>query len=278
LVGIYTFYKLVGGKHVDARVDRAAAKIDAQRPHAPMKSRPWSVNWASSSSARRRPTANGPSPCVTRRRKGGGRRWAIATRPRSVEGKPDCQAEALFQAVAEDKASRIARTRRPRRRFPHLGAIAACAIPRRRGCVRASVGIDPDDFDGPHVGWLPAHRSRNLDAAQTRLDRLLSLAGEGQSFYRFWAQFGLAISASSAGRPCRRAEIVRDGLAIAERLVAGPTPERGWQRDLSVSYNNIGDVLVAQGNLAEALKSFRDGLAIAECLAQSDAGKPDWQF
>jgi predicted negative regulator of RcsB-dependent stress response len=37
-----------------------------------------------------------------------------------------------------------------------------------------------------------------------------------------------------------------------------------------VSCERIGDVLVAQGNLAEALKSFRDGLAIAERLAQSD--------
>src|SRR6266849_3393650 len=49
------------------------------------------------------------------------------------------------------------------------------------------------------------------------------------------------------------------------------------ERDLSVSYNKIGDVLVAQGNLAEALKSFRDGLAIRERLAQSDAGRAGWQ-
>jgi hypothetical protein len=29
-----------------------------------------------------------------------------------------------------------------------------------------------------------------------------------------------------------------------------------------VSYTKIGDVLVAQGNLPEAMKSFRDGLAM----------------
>jgi hypothetical protein len=39
-----------------------------------------------------------------------------------------------------------------------------------------------------------------------------------------------------------------------------------------VSYNEIGDVLVAQGNLPEALKSFRDGLAIRERLAQANPG------
>jgi hypothetical protein len=51
----------------------------------------------------------------------------------------------------------------------------------------------------------------------------------------------------------------------------------GWQRDLSVSYNKIGGVLVAQGNLPDALKSFRDGLAIRDRLAQADPGNTGWQ-
>jgi len=36
-------------------------------------------------------------------------------------------------------------------------------------------------------------------------------------------------------------------------------------------------VLVAQGNLPEALKSFRDGLAIADRLAKADPGNAGWQ-
>ena len=42
-----------------------------------------------------------------------------------------------------------------------------------------------------------------------------------------------------------------------------------------MSYNRVGDVLVAQGNLPEALKSFRDSLAIADRLAKrlTTAGK-----
>ena len=44
-----------------------------------------------------------------------------------------------------------------------------------------------------------------------------------------------------------------------------------------MSYNKIGDVLVAQGNLAEALTSFRDGLAIRDRLAQADPGNAGWQ-
>ena len=41
-----------------------------------------------------------------------------------------------------------------------------------------------------------------------------------------------------------------------------------------MSYNKLGDVQVAQGDLAAALKSYRDGLAIFERLAQSDPATP----
>ena len=51
----------------------------------------------------------------------------------------------------------------------------------------------------------------------------------------------------------------------------------GNDRDLSVSYNRIGDVQVAQGDLAGALTSYRDSLAIAERLAKSDPGNAGWQ-
>jgi tetratricopeptide (TPR) repeat protein len=63
----------------------------------------------------------------------------------------------------------------------------------------------------------------------------------------------------------------------AYREAEGSARRAGDERDLSVSYNKIGDVLVAQGNLAEALKSFRDGHVIRERLAQSDPGNAGWQ-
>src|SRR5262249_56700826 len=49
------------------------------------------------------------------------------------------------------------------------------------------------------------------------------------------------------------------------------------QRDLAVSHIQIGDVLVAQGKLADALASFRESLAINERLATIDAANPLWQ-
>src|SRR4051794_19660638 len=62
-----------------------------------------------------------------------------------------------------------------------------------------------------------------------------------------------------------------------ERLAKSDPGNAGWQRDLSVSYEKIGDVQVAQGDLASALQSYRASLRIRERLAKSDPGNAGWQ-
>ena len=69
----------------------------------------------------------------------------------------------------------------------------------------------------------------------------------------------------------------RASLAIWERLAAADPGNAGWQRDLSVSHNNIGDVQRGQGDLAAALGSYRASLAIRERLAAADPGNAGWQ-
>jgi Tetratricopeptide repeat len=44
-----------------------------------------------------------------------------------------------------------------------------------------------------------------------------------------------------------------------------------------VSYNKIGEVQMAQGDLKAAVKSYSEALAIRERLAKSDPGNADWQ-
>ena len=44
-----------------------------------------------------------------------------------------------------------------------------------------------------------------------------------------------------------------------------------------MSFEKVGDVLVAQGNLTEALKSYRDSRAIFDTLTSSDPGNAGWQ-
>jgi tetratricopeptide (TPR) repeat protein len=51
----------------------------------------------------------------------------------------------------------------------------------------------------------------------------------------------------------------------------------GDEYGLAASQSRIGDVQVAEGDLAGALKSYRDSLSIADRLAQSDPGNAGWQ-
>jgi tetratricopeptide (TPR) repeat protein len=53
----------------------------------------------------------------------------------------------------------------------------------------------------------------------------------------------------------------RDSLATGDRLAKADPTNTDWQSYLSVSYQRVGEVLQAQGNLAEALKSYHDSLA-----------------
>ncbi len=49
------------------------------------------------------------------------------------------------------------------------------------------------------------------------------------------------------------------------------------QRDLSVSYNKLGDLHVSLGNGAEAKRYFEKSLAIAEALAAKEPNRADFQ-
>ena len=74
--------------------------------------------------------------------------------------------------------------------------------------------------------------------------------------------------------------ITRGSLAEAGKAFSAArdaAARSGNDHDLSVSYDRVGDVQVAQGDLAGALASYRDSLVIRERLAQSDPGNAGWQ-
>ena len=73
----------------------------------------------------------------------------------------------------------------------------------------------------------------------------------------------------------------RDRATEAHRLLADLDSENSsnstYQSVLAIALDEIGGVLVAQGNLAEALTSFRASLAIRERVAQAEPNNLDWQ-
>ena len=64
---------------------------------------------------------------------------------------------------------------------------------------------------------------------------------------------------------------------VFERLARADPGNAGWQRDLSVSHNKIGDVQLRQGDLAAALTSYQDLVGDQERLARSDPANAGWQ-
>ena len=67
-------------------------------------------------------------------------------------------------------------------------------------------------------------------------------------------------------------------LAIAEGIVAQDPGNARWQRDVAISYNNIGDVRWDEGDRKGALAVYEKALAIAERLAAQDPGNAGWQW
>jgi tetratricopeptide (TPR) repeat protein len=72
-------------------------------------------------------------------------------------------------------------------------------------------------------------------------------------------------------------KVYQDRLAIAEKLAAQDPNNAEWQRDLSVSFNKIGEVQSARGNLDAALEAYQQDLAIAQKLAAQDSSNAEWQ-
>ena len=72
-------------------------------------------------------------------------------------------------------------------------------------------------------------------------------------------------------------EAYQQGLAIGKALAQQDKTNSGWQRDLSIGYEKVGDVLVAQDKLQEALEAYQQYLAIAKALAEQDPTNAVWQ-
>jgi hypothetical protein len=117
------------------------------------------------------------------------------------------------------------------------------------------------------------------DVARSLYNEILEIeANWPQALYAtFWfltAQGDQARSYASLGDARRDYE---EAHRLAQRVINGDPSNTEWQRDLSVSHNKIGDVLVAHGDGSGALAAYRKSLEIAEALVGREPANTEWQ-
>jgi tetratricopeptide (TPR) repeat protein len=96
-------------------------------------------------------------------------------------------------------------------------------------------------------------------------------------YRKAWMLIEFARNYAILGDTSKQFSSTKEAYELLAGLAAEKPEDETYQRDLSIAYGEVGDVLVAQGNLTEALQTYRDSLAIFERLAKSDPGNADWQ-
>jgi tetratricopeptide (TPR) repeat protein len=71
--------------------------------------------------------------------------------------------------------------------------------------------------------------------------------------------------------------LLQTAHVVISRLAASDPANADWQRDLSISFEKLGDLAVAQGDLPAAARQFSAALEISERLAASDPANAAWQ-
>jgi len=118
-----------------------------------------------------------------------------------------------------------------------------------------------------------------LDRASQLQARLLSQGNPSAALRRSHAEALMEMSATllDQGQTQGALDAAKQAQGVFQSLLDQQPANIDWQRELSVSFEKVGDVQVARGNLPEALKSYQAGLAIADRLAKSDPGNAGWQ-
>ncbi|MEO1609945.1 MAG: toll/interleukin-1 receptor domain-containing protein [Pseudomonadota bacterium] len=118
-----------------------------------------------------------------------------------------------------------------------------------------------------------------LQQAEGLFDDMAELGRETPELKRqkAWMLIQFARNYAILGQTDKQKQYVAEAEGIMRSIAKIDTNDLTAQRDLSVAFNERGNVLVAQGNLPQALDSFQASLAIAERLAKAAPGNAGWQ-
>ena len=118
----------------------------------------------------------------------------------------------------------------------------------------------------------------DLNGAEEAFSKSLSVAiSQGDPWGEMAAQVGLGDVFQEMGKLDAANDAFTAALHLSQQCLGANPANTNRQRDLSVSHNKIGNVLVAQGDGAGALAAYRKTLAIAEALAARDPANTTWQ-
>ena len=138
--------------------------------------------------------------------------------------------------------------------------------------------LDPENGDGLNFLGQLQMRAGYLPAAKQSFERLIALGDRIENEQqRHWAHFLLGDVEAALGNGSPALDHYELSQALVKALNQSDPNNAEWQRDLSVSYNNIGDISAARGDRDGALKAFSDGLEIAKRLAARNPNNAELQ-
>jgi tetratricopeptide (TPR) repeat protein len=200
---------------------------------------------------------------------------AITPVPVLVEGAEDAfEREYAAQQQAEQAARRA--QAEAARNVANLALLRD--VTKAVAYYRKAAAADPEDAETWRLLGEALIPSGDTEAAGEAFSRALETArAQGDTWGEMWAQVGLGDVFVKTRHLAAAGEQFEAALRTAQRRLEADPEDPARQRDLSVSHNKIGDVLVAQGDGPGALAAFRKGLAIREALAARDPANALWQ-
>ncbi|RTL61989.1 MAG: tetratricopeptide repeat protein [Hyphomicrobiales bacterium] len=155
-----------------------------------------------------------------------------------------------------------------------LGALALVDGSRDAiAAYRRAADLAPDDPESQHLIGVLQLRAGNLAAAETAFRREIELArGSNMTMVRYRGRTMLGDVCAARHAEDEALQVYLEAKSEIDELLLTQPDDVTLNRDLSVTLDRIGDIHTTRGDLAEALASYQQALAIAESLARS-AGK-----